>query len=108
MEKFVVIALLLGLQLGYTKFCCFIYEWDSRDRKNCYTKKVWPKRKSLTPGHKNVKNDPLVNPDAILSPPIHIKLGLIKNFVKAMPKDGSGFVYLKEKFPKLSKAKIKE
>jgi len=25
-----VIALLLGLQLGYTKFPCFLYEWDSR------------------------------------------------------------------------------
>jgi hypothetical protein len=28
-----VIALFLGLQLGYTKFCCFLCEWDSRDRK---------------------------------------------------------------------------
>jgi hypothetical protein len=30
-----VIALLLELQLGYrpTKYCCFLCEWDSRDRK---------------------------------------------------------------------------
>lgn len=105
---FKVIALLLGLQLGYTKFCCFICEWDSRARESHYTKKVWPKRESLTPGHKNVKNHPLVNADDILLPPLHIKLGLMKNFVKAMPKDGDGFLYLKEKFPKLSEAKIKE
>jgi len=26
-----VTALFLGLQLGYTKFCCFLCEWDSRD-----------------------------------------------------------------------------
>jgi len=25
-----VVALLLGMQLGYTKYCCFICEWDSR------------------------------------------------------------------------------
>jgi hypothetical protein len=29
-----VIALLLGLKLGYTKYYCFLCEWDSRDRKN--------------------------------------------------------------------------
>jgi hypothetical protein len=28
-----VVALLLEMQLGYTKYC-FLYEWDSRDRKN--------------------------------------------------------------------------
>ena len=41
-----VIALLMGLQLGYTKFCCFLCKWDSRDKKNHYIKKEWPKRES--------------------------------------------------------------
>jgi hypothetical protein len=27
-----VVAILLGLQQGYTKFCCFLCEWDSRAR----------------------------------------------------------------------------
>jgi len=27
-----VIALLLGLKQGFTKYCCFICEWDSRAR----------------------------------------------------------------------------
>jgi len=27
-----VIGLLLGLQSGYTKFCCFVCEWDSQAR----------------------------------------------------------------------------
>ena len=27
-----VIALLLGLQQGFTKYCCFIWDWDSRVR----------------------------------------------------------------------------
>jgi hypothetical protein len=29
-----VVALLIGMQLGYTKYCCFLCEWDSRDKKN--------------------------------------------------------------------------
>ena len=35
-----VIALLLGLQLGYTKFPCFLYEWDSRDKAHHYVKRI--------------------------------------------------------------------
>jgi hypothetical protein len=34
-----VTVLLLDLQLGYTKFCCFLREWDGRDRKHHYIKK---------------------------------------------------------------------
>ncbi|KYM94050.1 hypothetical protein ALC62_15341, partial [Cyphomyrmex costatus] len=103
-----VVALLFGMQLGFTKFSCFLCEWNSRDKKNHYTKKDWPKRDSFTPGEKNVLYKPLVNPHDIYLPPLHIKLGLIKNLVKAMDKDGEGFAYLKQKFPKLSEAKIKE
>jgi hypothetical protein len=40
-------------------------------------------------------------------PPLHIKLGL-KNFVKAMDRDGQGFRYLQGKFPRISDAKMKE
>ncbi|GBL97140.1 hypothetical protein AVEN_144588-1 [Araneus ventricosus] len=36
------------------------------------------------------------------------KLGLMKNFVKAMDCGGSGFQYLRLKFSKVSEAKIKE
>jgi hypothetical protein len=32
----------------------------------------------------------------------------MKNFVQAMNKHGKGFEYLREKFPKLSDAKLKE
>jgi len=31
------------LLLGYTKFCCFLCEWNSRDRKYHYNEKDWPK-----------------------------------------------------------------
>ena len=45
------------------------------EKKSHYTKKVLLKHKSLIPGLKNVKNDPLVKPSDILLPPLHIKLG---------------------------------
>lgn len=102
-----VISLLMDLQLGYTKYCCFLCEWDSRNKAEHYNKKEWPKR-VLTPGQKNVVYPSLVSPGKIILPPLHIKLGLFKNFVKAMDKSNAGFCYLKEKFPRVSDAKIKE
>ena len=63
-----VVALLLGMQLGCTKYCCFLCEWDSRDKKKHYVNKMWPKRTSLTPGEKNVVNPPLVLPEKIICP----------------------------------------
>jgi len=74
-----VVALLLGMQLEYTKYCCFLCERDSRDKNNHYVNKLWPKRTSLTPGEKNVLNLPLVLPEKIYLPPMHINLGFMKN-----------------------------
>jgi len=102
------VALLLGMQLGYTKHCCFLCEGDSRDKKNHSVNKLWPKRTSLTPGEKNVVNPSLVLPEKSFLLPLHIKLGLMKNFVKGMDKTGHGFEYVRNKFPNVSDAKIKE
>ncbi|UYV61962.1 hypothetical protein LAZ67_1007178 [Cordylochernes scorpioides] len=103
-----VIALLRGLQLGYTRFCCFLYEWDSRDRKRHYIKKGWSNREIFTPGHNNIVNPPLIDSENIYLPALHIKLGLMKTFVKAMDRNASGFAYLKQKYSSISDAKIKE
>jgi len=53
------------LLLGYTKFCCFLSEWDGRDRNHHYIQKQWSKRESFIPGRKNVVNPPLINPEKI-------------------------------------------
>lgn len=58
-------------------------------------------------GEKNVKWEPLVEQEKILMPPLHIKLGLIKQFVKALDPDSAAFKHLEVVFPKLSEAKIK-
>jgi hypothetical protein len=47
----------------------------------------------------NVENQPLVEPSKILLPSMHLKLGLIKNFVKVMDQEEAAFTYLREKFP---------
>jgi hypothetical protein len=101
-----VVGLLLGMQLGYSKYCCFLYEWDSRDQKNYYVNKLWPKRKSLTPGEKNAVDYPLVLPEKIYLLHLYIKLGLMKKFVKCMDKTGCEFEYVRNKFPNVSDGKI--
>ena len=59
-------------------------------------------------GQHNVKHVPLVEPRDVLLPPLHIKLGLMKNFVKAMDKEGEGSAYMRTILPKISDAKLKE
>ncbi|GBL83722.1 hypothetical protein AVEN_132634-1 [Araneus ventricosus] len=71
--------------------------------KKHYIKKVWPKRQFVIPGVKNEEKEPLVASEKILLPPLHIKLVLMKNFVKAMDCGGNGFQYLCLKFPKAYK-----
>ena len=74
-----MVNFLLGQQSGFTKYPCFLCMWDSRDHAQHYTKKDWPLREELVPcKERNVINNPLVDGDRILFPPLHIKLGLIK------------------------------
>lgn len=106
---FKVVTILLGQQSGFTKFPCFLCLWDSRDRINHYLTKKWTLRKEMTIGEKNVLNKNLVSRSKIILPPLHIKLGLIKQFIKALKKRNSAaFTNLFEVFPMISKAKIQE
>ena len=56
---------------------------------------------------RKVINNPLVERDRILFPPLHIKLGLIKQFTKALDKHGCCFTYLCQAFPRLTMEKLK-
>lgn len=104
-----VIGMLMGMQGGFTKYCCFLCLWDSRSTAEHYVKTDWQPRNAYTPGTSSVKYLPLVDPTTIYLPPLHIKLGLMKNLVKAMGKANSpGFQYLVKKFPSISAAKLKE
>jgi len=83
-----VVSLFMGLQVEYTKCCCFLCEWDSRAKTLHYLKTEWPQRKYLKVGEKNVQHPALAEWHKILLPPLHIKLGLMKNIVKAMDRTG--------------------
>ncbi|KAJ8666017.1 hypothetical protein QAD02_007679 [Eretmocerus hayati] len=86
----------------------FSCEWNSRSKEEHYVRKVCPPRQQMIPGQKNVQASPLVDRDKIVSPPLYIESGIVKNFFKAMNKTGAGVLFLREKFPRLSKAKLKE
>lgn len=102
-----MVNFLLGQQSGYTKYPCFLCLWDSRDKKNHWVKKEWPKRENMVVGQKNVLYEALVQRENIILPPLHIKLGLMKQFVKALDKNGSCFAYIGRKMPQLSTEKLK-
>lgn len=104
-----VIGMLMGMRGGFTKNCCFLCLWDSRATGEHYSRCDWPQRRGYVPGVGSLEHTPLVDPNKIFLPPLHIKLGLAKNLVKAMAKSNSnGFQYITRKFTNISDAKLKE
>ena len=55
----------------------------------------------------NVMREPLTSREKFLLPPLQIKLGLVKQFVKALDFEGEVFQEIRSMFPRLSEAKIK-
>lgn len=102
-----MVNILLGQQAGYTKYPCFLCYWDSRAKEEHWQRKEWPSRSNLEPGDKNIINTPLVDRKNILLPPLHIKLGLMKQFVKALDHSGDCFGYICSTFPSITDEKKK-
>ena len=50
---------------------------------------------------------PLVQREKILLPTLHIKLGLAKQYIKALKSDSEAVKHVQAMFPKLSEAKVK-
>ena len=104
---FKMVNFLLGQQVGYTKHPCFLCYWDSRATDQHWVKKDWLAREYLVVSDKNIINELLVNRDHIVLPPLYMKLGLMKQFVKALDKDGNCFNYIAKIFPGFSIEKLK-
>ena len=99
----------MGMQAGFTKYCCFLCLWDSKAVSQHYKQKDWGgSRNTFVPGEHSLKENPLVGMNKLLFPPLHIKLGLMKNFVKALHKNGAAFQHLSTVLLGLSAAKLKE
>ena len=61
----------------------------------------------LTIGEKNIIHQPLLEREKIIFPPLHIKLGLMKQFVKTLNVEGDCFHVICTTFPGLSCDKLK-
>lgn len=105
---FKMINLIVGLQSGNTKYPCFLCLWDSRARDQHWVREKWPARTDWNVGYYNVSHESLVDRGRVLLPPLHIKLGLMKQFVKALDHKRNCYKYITSSFPKLTKAKISE
>lgn len=107
---FKVISILMGLQGGNTKYPCFLCLYDSRDYSHHFTTSTWPARTEHIAHRYNVVQEKLVNSENIIVPPLHIKLGIMTQFIKAIGRQGNeeAIDYLDAMFPRLSRYKIEE
>lgn len=102
-----VVAILCGLEAGYVKRMCFMCDWDTRKPKHeQYDDHSWKPREESEFEKWNIYRDPLVPKENIMLPPLHIKLGIVQNFIKAVIKREAVFECLKGIFPRLSEAKL--
>ena len=101
-----MINFLLGQPRGYTKYSCFICLWNSRAREDHWVKKRRPP-KVCRVGEANLMNELLVAIEKIIIPPLHIKLGVMKQFVKTSPVTGDCFNYICRAFPAFTIEKLK-
>lgn len=102
-----VVAILTGLKGGYPRHQCFLCLWEGRRDDLHYTDHVWAPRETLTPGEHSVQRKPIIDDTSdIILPPLHIKLGLVRQFVRALDPQSTSFQTLKVLFPHLSDAKI--
>ncbi|XP_076804684.1 uncharacterized protein LOC143448723 [Clavelina lepadiformis] len=102
-----MLCFLLGQQHGYTKYPCYLCMWDSRARDQHWVERNWPPRSDLKPGDPNILHETLVDREKIIFPHLHIKLGLMRQFFKALTTESNCFNYLVWAFLGLSIQKIK-
>jgi len=80
--------------------------WNSRAAGEHCEKIHWPPREELRPGRCSVIKELLVSMEKVLLLPLHIKLGLFKDFIKALDFKEETFQEIRAMFPKLSDAKL--
>ena len=105
-KDFRMVAFLVGLLGGLTKFPCYLCHWDSRNTTAHHHRRICLKRTKYSVGYSNIKWDPLIDLIKILLPPLDINLGFIKQFVEALDKNSNAFKPLQNFFTKISAAKL--
>lgn len=87
----------LGQRVGFTKYLCFLCLWYFRPNDQHWDD--WPICEEIVVGTKNVIKESLVNCDRIILSPLHIILGLMKQFFKALNQDAACFSYTCTELP---------
>lgn len=82
-----MVAILMGVKKCYSKHQCFLCIWEGRKTEHHYTDFQWAQREGYTVGEYSIDFPPLVDPENVILPPLHIKLGVIRNFIIALLKD---------------------
>ncbi|XP_076805466.1 uncharacterized protein LOC143449235 [Clavelina lepadiformis] len=72
----------------------FVLTSKCRAREKHWTQKERPLRETFQVGMPNVTHNPIVSRDKIVFPPLHIKLGLITQFVKVLNPDNESFPFI--------------
>ena len=103
-----MVKFLLGLQSGHTKHPYFLCLWNSRIKREHWVRENRPPCKQMTVGETNVLYEPLVPRNKIIFPSLHIKLEPMKQFVKAIDKEGTCFEYICKAFPGVTIEKLKK
>ena len=70
-----------------------------------YTRIEWEPRNSFITGQNSVENPPIIANDRIISPVLHLKLGIFKQFIKYL-KNEDAYSVLAEIFPRTSSQKV--
>lgn len=103
-----IVSVLMGLKDGYCRMQCYICKWQGRmDECHYDDDYAWEPRDCYEVNdYESVVYEPLVEQKDIIIPPLHVKLGLVKHFLKALWPRGKD--YLEHFFPKLSAAQLDE
>ncbi|GBM22549.1 hypothetical protein AVEN_183979-1 [Araneus ventricosus] len=83
-----MVCFLICQQRGYTKYPCFLCKWDRRACEKHWVQSNWLIRSDLKPGDPNILHQPLVDRKNIIFAPLHLKVGIMKQFVKALLIEG--------------------
>ena len=106
---FKLLNLLCGIGCASVANPCIFCEWKGTYRSNNkylqYHQK-FEQRSTFNIGVASVVAKPLINIEDVLLPPLHIKIGLVAQFVKALSSDSAAYDFIKKKLAYKSEGKL--
>lgn len=96
---FMIIGLLVVRQADFMKYYCFLCLWDSRTCVQALQAEGIESRSTFVPDVNSVKENPLIDMNKVLLPPFQVQHNIMKNFAKALDKNGATFQHLYTLFP---------